>query len=484
MLLLACRVARVRALQAPRKFDGRLRALASTVAEPGSKVPVTLLSGFLGTGKTTLLRNLLEEASQDKDSKVGVVVNDMAAVNIDAKITARRLDLDESDAPKMQGAAEFVEIGDGCVCCSMADELFTTLAELAAVSSMKGYKYNHIVIEATGIAEPRSIRDQFQDAEAAGMPLMEEVELSTLVTVVDSAAFLDAYAETASIAQRPDLAAPVDDDPSPFLMARFDHSLQRSVVDLLVEQVECADVLLLNKKDLVTQQQMDRLAEIMKALNPTAIVKQCEFGDAALHEVLGVAGDEGAARIGPVDEHKVAVAASKGANCDDPACTDPSHLHAHDSHDHAAKEEHSHAHKEEEACADPTCTDPTHDHSHKRCINQIVAARRVLWPITARCSQQGHPTHWLIRAQATRRTTTLMRRRRPARTRRARTRRTTTATRRTTIRTATRTTPSASTRSSTPRGGPSRRRGSRSCCGPCRPTSRRPSLMGRRTTRP
>ena len=376
MLLLACRVARVRALQAPLKKFGRLRALASTVAEPGTKVPVTLLSGFLGTGKTTLLRNLLEEASQDKDSKVGVVVNDMAAVNIDAKITARRLDLDETDGPKMQGAAEFVEIGDGCVCCSMADELFTTLAELAAVSSMKGYRYNHIVIEATGIAEPRSSRDQFQDAEAAGMPLMEEVELSTLVTVVDSAAFLDAYAETASIAQRPDLAAPVDDDPSPFLMARFDHSLQRSVVDLLVEQVECADVLLLNKKDLVSEKQMDRLAEIMRALNPTAIVKQCEFGDAALNEVLGVAGEEGAARIGPVDEHKVAVAASKGAACDDPACTDPSHLHAHDAHDHAAKEEHSHAHKEEEACADPACTDPTHDHSHEQCINQIVAARR------------------------------------------------------------------------------------------------------------
>ena len=173
-------LARVRALQAPRKF-GRLRALASTVAEPGAKVPVTLLSGIPRHGQDdTTIKNLLEEASQDKDSKVGVVVNDMAAVNIDAKITARRLDLDETDGPKMQGAAEFVEIGDGCVCCSMADELFTTLAELAAVSSMKGYKYNHIVIEATGIAEPRSIRDQFQDAEAAGMPLMEEVELSTL----------------------------------------------------------------------------------------------------------------------------------------------------------------------------------------------------------------------------------------------------------------------------------------------------------------
>ena len=109
MLLLACRVARVRALQAPLKKFGRLRPLSSTVAEPGTnKVPVTLLSGFLGTGKTTLLRNLLEEASQDKDSKVGVVVNDMAAVNIDAKITARRLDLDENNNQKMQGAAEFV----------------------------------------------------------------------------------------------------------------------------------------------------------------------------------------------------------------------------------------------------------------------------------------------------------------------------------------------------------------------------------------
>ena len=475
MLLLACRVARVRALQAPLKKFGRLRALASTVAEPGTKVPVTLLSGFLGTGKTTLLRNLLEEASQDKDSKVGVVVNDMAAVNIDAKITARRLDLDETDGPKMQGAAEFVEIGDGCVCCSMADELFTTLAELAAVSSMKGYKYNHIVIEATGIAEPRSIRDQFQDAEAAGMPLMEEVELSTLVTVVDSAAFLDAYAETASIAQRPDLAAPVDDDPSPFLMARFDHSLQRSVVDLLVEQVECADVLLLNKKDLVSEKQMDRLAEIMRALNPTAIVKQCEFGDAALNEVLGVAGEEGAARIGPVDEHKVAVAASKGAACDDPACTDPSHLHAHDAHDHAAKEEHSHAshdhaHAKEEDCTDPTCTDPTHDHSHKQCINQIVAAMAWCCGRLPLVLANIHPTHWLICAQATRRTTTRTRRRRIARTPAARIPRTTTATRRTTIRTATRTTLLGLTPSSTPRGGPSPPRGSRSCCGPCRPT--------------
>ena len=98
MLLLACRVARVRALQAPLKKFGRLRALASTVAEPGTnKVPVTLLSGFLGTGKTTLLRNLLEEASQDKDSKVGVVVNDMSELDVDGQIVARTEFFEEGD---------------------------------------------------------------------------------------------------------------------------------------------------------------------------------------------------------------------------------------------------------------------------------------------------------------------------------------------------------------------------------------------------
>ena len=176
MLLLACRVARVRALQAPQKKFGRLRALASTVAEPGAKVPVTLLSGFLGTGKTTLLRNLLEEASQDKDSKVGVVVNDMAAVNIDAKITARRLDLDETDGPKMQGAAEFVEIGDGGAA-PWPTRCLTTLAELAAVSSMKGY--STITSSSNdGIAEPRPSETSSRTPRR-GMPLMDEVELST-----------------------------------------------------------------------------------------------------------------------------------------------------------------------------------------------------------------------------------------------------------------------------------------------------------------
>ena len=116
MLLLACRVARVERCRRHERSSAGCARWPRPSPSPGPRSPSLYCQRFLGTGKTTLFRNLLEEASQDKDSKVGVVVNDMAAVNIDAKITARRLDLDETDGPKMQGAAEFVEIGGGGVC--------------------------------------------------------------------------------------------------------------------------------------------------------------------------------------------------------------------------------------------------------------------------------------------------------------------------------------------------------------------------------
>ncbi|KAH8055631.1 ATP binding protein [Aureococcus anophagefferens] len=359
-LVLASIIGRSAALALPKaarlarrpSLGRRLSASGGAVAEE-KKVPVTLLSGFLGAGKTSLLQSLLKTAARDADLKVGVVVNDMAAVNIDAKLMHSPFDGGGRDQP-----AEFVEIGDGCVCCTMADELFSTLAQLSGVSAAKGYAYDHIVVEATGVAEPRNLRDQFQDAEAAGMPLLESVALDTLVTVVDSAAFLAAYAETRPIKDRPDLAAASKDDPLASLLHRFDGSSMRAVVDLLVEQVECADVVLLNKADLVTDEQMARLRTIISALNANAKVYTCEHGEAKLDRVLAVAGAEGAAGLGPVDEHKVAVAASKA-----------SHDHAHaakdeEAHSHAAKEEKAHAHAAAEPCADAACTDPTHDHSH------------------------------------------------------------------------------------------------------------------------
>ncbi|KAH8047218.1 ATP binding protein [Aureococcus anophagefferens] len=333
---------------------GRLLSASGGAVAEEKKVPVTLLSGFLGAGKTSLLQSLLKTAASDADLKLGVVVNDMAAVNIDAKLVHSPFEGSGKDQP-----AEFVEIGDGCVCCTMADELFSTLAQLSGVSAAKGYAYDHIVVEATGVAEPRNLRDQFQDAEAAGMPLLESVALDTLVTVVDSAAFLAAYAETAPIKDRPDLAAASKDDPLASLLHRFDGSSMRAVVDLLVEQVECADVVLLNKADLVTDEQMARLRTIISALNANAkVYTRARRGEARPRARRGRR--RGAAGLGPVDEHKVAVAASKA-----------SHDHAHaakeeEAHSHAAKEEeaHSHAREAAEPCADAACTDPTHDHSH------------------------------------------------------------------------------------------------------------------------
>ena len=162
----------------------------------------------------------------------------------------------------------------------------------------------------------------------------------------------------------------------PFLANRFDGSLVRPVVDLLVEQVECADVILLNKADLVSDDDLARLRAVVSALNTKAKIYACTYGDATLDRVLAVAGDDGAAALGPVDEHKVAVAASKAANaktadashahddeeghsCSEPACTDPTHDHSHASSGHARDEAAA-----EEPCFDAACTDPTHDHSH------------------------------------------------------------------------------------------------------------------------
>ena len=182
--------------------------------EAPAKVPVTLISGFLGSGKTSLLQHVLKAAESEADLKMGVVVNDMATVNIDAKLVRSPLDDGAGPAPAAaagETSAEFVEIGDGCVCCSAADELFTTLSQLAVVSATTGYAYDHIVVEATGIAEPRAVRDQFQDADAAGIPLMDIVKLDTLVTVVDSAAFLAEYGETRAVKDRPDLAPQAHD---------------------------------------------------------------------------------------------------------------------------------------------------------------------------------------------------------------------------------------------------------------------------------
>lgn len=212
------------------------------------RVPVTVLCGFLGAGKTTLLRHLLLQAA---GRRWAAVVNDVAAINIDAQLVA--------DA----GAQRVVQLGNGCVCCTVRDELAETVAELCAnppPGAAPGETYAHILVETTGVAEPRAIARLFTRRNAFGRSLSDFARLSSLVTVIDARHFLAQH--------RKATAATVIAPPA----------TQKPVYELLVEQAECADVLVLNKADTVTPAELDEVERILHGLNPRAEVWRVEQG--------------------------------------------------------------------------------------------------------------------------------------------------------------------------------------------------------------
>jgi G3E family GTPase len=219
------------------------------------KPPVTVLCGFLGAGKTTLLNHLL---AQSEGRRWAAVVNDVAAINIDAAVVRA--------GGETAATRDVVELGNGCVCCSSKDELAEALAELAASG-----RYDHILVETTGVAEPSAIATLFTRKNPFGRTLGDFATLSALVTVVDAAFFAEEAARSGGVKRQRVQSA----------------SGERPVFELMMEQVECADVVVLNQCDRASEEALTRAEEIVRGLNTRAEVVRTERGQITSEFLLG-----------------------------------------------------------------------------------------------------------------------------------------------------------------------------------------------------